>query len=62
MAALAEILSLGTIPGMGGYEPKKDDHKKDDKDKKDDRKDDHDAYPKHKVRTLDGYQRPNFRL
>jgi hypothetical protein len=50
MAAFAEILSLGTIPGMGGYEPKKDD-----KDKRDDRKDDHDAYPKHKVVAKDDY-------
>jgi hypothetical protein len=45
MAALETILSLGTIPGMGGgYEPRKDDHKKDDKDKKGDHKDDHGAY------------------
>jgi hypothetical protein len=45
MAALETILSLGTIPGMGGgYEPGKDDHK-----------DDYNAYPKHKVIAKDDY-------
>jgi hypothetical protein len=56
MAILEKILSLGTIPGMGGgYEPGKDDHKKDDKDRKGDHKDDHDAYPRHKVVAKDDY-------
>ena len=50
MAALETILSLGTIPGMGGgYEPRKDDHKKDDD------KDHYNAYPRHKAVAKDDY-------
>jgi len=54
MAALEDILSLGTISGMGkGYEPpKKDDHKDD---KKDDHHHHHHHHHHHKVVARDDY-------